>query len=116
MPSAPAPWASTLLLRGQKTDLFPDRMLWDLYEKHPDIPSIDRAFIQQLLFGVYRWRSKIDWALERCVHTSLKKLSFQTLSILRGALQLLFLDKVPPSAVNESVKLLNPGRPPGPVD
>ncbi len=104
-------WALTLLVRGQKTDLFPDRMLWELYEKHPDIPSIDRAFIQQLLFGVYRWRSKIDWALERCVHTSLKKLSFQTLSILRlGAFQLLFLDKVPHSAaVNESVKLAKSG-------
>jgi 16S rRNA (cytosine967-C5)-methyltransferase len=104
-------WALTLLLRGQETDLFPDRMLWDLYEKHPDIPSRDRAFIQQLLFGVYRWRSKIDWALEKCAHVPLKKLSIQTLSILRlGAFQLLFLDRVPPSAaVNESVKLAKSG-------
>ena len=104
-------WALTLLVRSQKNDLFPDRMLWELYEKHPDIPSIDRAFIQQLLFGVFRWRSRIDWVLEQCAHAPLKKLSFQTLSILRlGAFQLLFLDKVPPSAaVNESVKLAKSG-------
>ena len=96
MPTA-RDWALTLLLRDQKADLFPDRLLWELYEQQPNIPSIDRAFIQQLLFGVYRWKSKIDWALEKCVHSSLKKLSFQTLSILRlGAFQLLFLDKVPP--------------------
>ncbi|HSO72061.1 MAG TPA: transcription antitermination factor NusB, partial [Thermodesulfobacteriota bacterium] len=82
MPSA-RDWVLTLLLRGQQADLFPDRMLWELYEKHPSIPAIDRAFIQQLLFGVIRWRSRIDWALEQCLHTSMKKLSFQTLSILR---------------------------------
>jgi 16S rRNA (cytosine967-C5)-methyltransferase len=110
MPSA-RDWALSLLLRGQKADLFPDRMLWDLYEKHPNIPSIDRAFIQQLLFGVYRWRSRIDWALEQCAHAPLRKLSFQTLSILRlGAFQLLLLDRVPASAaVNESVKLAKSG-------
>ena len=110
MPSA-RDWVLTLLLRGQKDDLFPDRMLWDLFENHPDIPPIDRAFIQQLLFGVYRWQSRIDWALEQCAHAPLKKLSFQTLSILRlGAFQLLFLDRVPPSAaVNESVKLAKSG-------
>jgi 16S rRNA (cytosine967-C5)-methyltransferase len=110
MPSA-RDWALTLLLRGQKTELFPDRMLWQLYEKHPNIPAIDRAFIQHLLFGVFRWRSRIDWVLEQCVHASLGKLSFRTLSILRlGAFQLLFLDKVPPSAaVNESVKLAKSG-------
>jgi 16S rRNA (cytosine967-C5)-methyltransferase len=86
-------------------------MLWELFEKHPEIPSLDRAFIQQLLFGVYRWRSKLDWALEQCLHAPLEKLSFQTLSILRlGAFQLLFLDKVPPSAaVNESVNLAKSG-------
>jgi 16S rRNA (cytosine967-C5)-methyltransferase len=104
-------WALSLLLRGQQSDLFPDRLLWDLFEKHPEIPSIDRAFIQQLLFGVYRWRSKIDWALEQCLHAPLKNLSFETLSILRlGAFQLLLLDKVPPSAaVNESVNLAKSG-------
>lgn len=110
MPSA-RDWALTLLVRGQQPDLFPDRMLWELFEKHPEIPSIDRAFIQQLLFGVYRWQSKIDWALERCLHAPLSKLSFPTLSILRlGAFQLLLLDKVPPSAaVNESVNLAKSG-------
>ena len=73
-------------------------MLWELYEKHPNIPSIDRAFIQQLLFGVYRWRSRIDWALEQCAHAPLKKLSFRTLSILRlGAFQLaVFWTECPP--------------------
>jgi 16S rRNA (cytosine967-C5)-methyltransferase len=110
MPTA-REWALHCLLEGEKTDRFPDRILGELYRKHPEIPPLDRAFIQQLVFGVYRWRARIDWVLEKFSKTSLAKLSFPLLGILRlGAFQILFLDKVPVSAaVNEAVGLAKSG-------
>ena len=110
MPSARA-WTLHCLLQGEKRDRFPDRIIRELYRKHPEIPPLDRAFIQQLVFGVYRWRARIDWALEKFSRTPLPKLSFHLLSLLRlGAFQILFLDKVPPSAaVNELVALAKSG-------
>jgi 16S rRNA (cytosine967-C5)-methyltransferase len=110
MPSARA-WALDCLLQGENKDRFPDRLLADLYRQHPEIPSLDRAFIQQLVFGVYRWRASIDWVLDKFSRTPLPRLSFRLLCLLRlGAFQILFLDKVPVSAaVNEAVELAKSG-------
>lgn len=110
MPTA-REWALHCLLQGEKIDRFPDRILGDLYRQHPEIPPLDRAFIQQLVFGVYRWRARIDWVLEKFSRTRLARLSFPLLHILRlGAFQILFLDKVPASAaVNEAVRLAKSG-------
>src|SRR5512139_4040098 len=110
MPSA-RDWALHCLLRSEAKGRFPDRILGELYGRHPEIPPLDRAFMQQLVFGVYRWRARIDWALEKFSRTPLAKLSFPLLTVLRlGAFQILFLDKVPVSAaVNESVRLAKSG-------
>jgi 16S rRNA (cytosine967-C5)-methyltransferase len=113
MPTA-REWALHCLLQGEKIDRFPDRILVELYRQHPEIPPLDRAFIQQLVFGVYRWRARIDWVLEKFSKTPLARLSFNLLGILRlGAFQILFLDKVPASAaVNEAVVLAKSGQAP----
>lgn len=67
----------------------------------------DKAFITQLVYGVLRWRNRLDWIIERFSNRRLKKISPWIVNILRlGVYQLLFLDKVPnAAAVNESVIL-----------
>ena len=60
-----------------------------------------------LVYGVLERRLTLDYQIEKHSKLPLKKLSPKVLCILRcGVYQLLFMDKVPPSAaVNESVKL-----------
>lgn len=65
----------------------------------------DKQFISSLVYGVTERRLTLDWFIDKYARGSVKpKLRI----ILRmGAYQLLFMDKVPPSAaVNESVKLV----------
>ncbi|MBQ7596926.1 MAG: 16S rRNA (cytosine(967)-C(5))-methyltransferase RsmB [Clostridia bacterium] len=76
-----------------------------LEEEKPDVK--DRAFISMLVYGVAERTVTLDYQLSLYLTQPLKKLKPQVLVILRmGVYQLLFTDKIPPSAaVNESVKL-----------
>ena len=67
----------------------------------------DAALATRLCFGVLQNRLLIDWHLTSFCNTKLKKLDVNMLCNLRVAVyQLLFLDKIPPSAaVNEAVEL-----------
>ena len=67
----------------------------------------DRAFINELVTGVFRNKLYIDFIIESYSKIKLKKLSIWILQILRiGVYQLVFMEKVPSSAAcNESVKL-----------
>jgi len=67
----------------------------------------DIAFILELVYGVLRNRSWLDWTLDRFSANPLGTTDMETRNILRlGAYQLLLLDKVPVSAaVNTSTEL-----------
>lgn len=67
----------------------------------------DRGLVTQLVYGVISKKSALDRVIEKYSSVKLSKLSKYVLLILRlGIYQLLFCDKIPPSAaVNESVKL-----------
>ncbi len=67
----------------------------------------DRAFITELVYGVVKWRLKLDRTVAACSNIKLSKLSPWIINILRlGAYQLLHMTRVPPSAAcNESVRL-----------
>jgi 16S rRNA (cytosine967-C5)-methyltransferase len=67
----------------------------------------DRALAVEITHGVWRRLGTIDWRLEPIVNKPLPRLPIIVQMLLRmSAYQLLFLDKIPPSAaVNESVKL-----------
>ena len=69
--------------------------------------SRDRAFITELVYGTVTRKLTLDWVISRFSKIQLKKLSRLVLQILRmGTYQILFLDKVPPSAAcNTSVDL-----------
>ena len=67
----------------------------------------DRAFIQTLVYGVLRWRGRIDWVIAHFSNVKIERIDPNVLNILRmGLFQIMFLDRVPVSAaVNTSVEL-----------
>jgi 16S rRNA (cytosine967-C5)-methyltransferase len=90
---------------ANKTDI-PDNYLDDLFQSHPHLDERDRAFIIQLVQGLFRWRLRLDWVIGQFTDFPLKRLENPILNILRLALfQIFFLDRVPEfAAVNEAVK------------
>lgn len=74
--------------------------------KNTDMPLQDQALFSRLFYGVIERRLTIEYVLSNCSTTPLKKMHPLVADILRvGAYQLLFMDKIPPSAaVNEAVK------------
>src|SRR5262245_4155222 len=69
--------------------------------------SRERALTVELTYGVLRRLATIDWRLGPVLDKPLPRLPVAVQMVLRlGAYQLLFLDRIPPSAaVNESVNL-----------
>lgn len=67
----------------------------------------DRDLTTELAYGMLRRRGSLDHALAAFSSLPLRKIQPRVLEILRlGAYQLLFLDKIPPSAaVNEAVRI-----------
>lgn len=72
-------------------------------QAHP-LERRDRALVTELVYGALRHRGRLDWTIDRFSKVSLH-LSVRNLLRL-GLYQILFLDKIPPSAaVNEAVEL-----------
>ena len=67
----------------------------------------DRAFLQTLVYGVLRWRARIDWVIAHFSKTHLDKVDPKVLNILRLAVfQIIYLSRIPTSAaVNTSVEM-----------
>ena len=59
----------------------------------------DRQLSMSLVYGVIRWQGYLDWVLGDFSKHPLDKMKSRTLQALRvGLFQLLFLDRIPPSA------------------
>lgn len=67
----------------------------------------DRALFNALIYGVLRWRGRLDYILSHFSDRSLKQIEPGVLNILRlGLFQILYLDRIPDSAtVNTAVEL-----------
>lgn len=76
-------------------------------ELQKDFSQQDKALITELVYGVVRWKNKIDYAINKFSRLPIDKMKLGILNILRLAVyQILFLSKVPPfAACNESVEL-----------
>ena len=100
--------AFTLLQRVEHSEAFADEILDRSFCTNPVLRPVDRAFVTELVLGVLRWRGRLDWVLQQALRFPRKKLDSRIQDILRlGAYQLLFLDRIPPSAaINESVRLI----------
>lgn len=88
--------------QGAWSDGYLKRML-----KEAQLDRRDAALATRLCFGVLQNQLLLDWHLSRFSNQPLRRLEVPVLCNLRvAAYQLLFLDKVPPSAaVNEAVQL-----------
>ena len=96
-----------ILNRIEEADLHPDRLLTDSFKRYRYLTSLDRSFLTELTYGVFRWRGKLDWVIRHFSKIPFEKIELETLNILRlGLYQILFLSRTPSSAaVNESVEL-----------
>lgn len=67
----------------------------------------ERDLMNALVFGVLRWRARLDHIIGRFSKTPLAKIDPPVLNILRTAVfQLAFMDRIPPSAaVNTAVEI-----------
>ncbi len=85
----------------------PEQVLSETYALHGQkITRLDKAFIKELLFGSFRWYSKIYWILQ---NTSKRNLDDSTpeirAALILGTYQIYYMDRVPDrAAVNESVE------------
>jgi 16S rRNA (cytosine967-C5)-methyltransferase len=72
-----------------------------------DLSARDRSFLLELVYGVLRNRSLLDWTLDRFSEKPVMKTDAWTRNIFRlAAYQLIHLDRVPPSAaVNTATEL-----------
>ncbi len=76
------------------------------------LEGADKAFFTALVYGVLERKLTLDYNLEKCLTQPIKRLKPEVLCILRlGALQLLFMDKIPArAAINEAVELTKKNR------
>ena len=67
----------------------------------------DRALLQTLVYGVLRWRGRLDYIISHFSSTRFDKINPRILNILRLALfQIIYLDRIPDSAaVNTAVDM-----------
>jgi 16S rRNA (cytosine967-C5)-methyltransferase len=74
----------------------------------------DRALLTELVYGVVRWQSRLDWHIDELSSTKPDKIAPSVRVLLRMALyQILFLDRVPNhAAVNDAVEIAKNSHPP----
>ncbi|MBQ8209301.1 MAG: 16S rRNA (cytosine(967)-C(5))-methyltransferase RsmB [Clostridia bacterium] len=94
------------LSKIERDGSYSNLILTELPEEH-SLSEKDRVLAHRIVKTVLERKITVDFNLSQYLSQPLKKLKPQVLTILRmGACQLLFMDKIPPSAaINESVKL-----------
>lgn len=99
----PRETALTILCRAEN-GIFVDQLLAQAQER---MDARDSGFLLELVYGVLRNRSRLDWVLNCFSAKRIDTTDAWTRNILRlGAYQMLFLDRVPVSAaVNTAVEL-----------
>ncbi|MBI2428771.1 MAG: 16S rRNA (cytosine(967)-C(5))-methyltransferase RsmB [Ignavibacteriales bacterium] len=96
-----------ILNRVERTDSYLDKLI-DSELRSSEFNDFDKALLMEIVHGVLRWQSKLDWVLNGFFHGNFSKAEVTVRNTLRAALyQILFLDKVPDhAAVNEAVEFM----------
>ncbi|MBW1754029.1 MAG: hypothetical protein JRJ46_13240 [Deltaproteobacteria bacterium] len=84
-----------------------DSVLDAVLGKATRLTSKDRKLLYALVYGVLRWRGRLDWIIGHFSKTNLDQVDPVILNILRlGLFQIACLDRIPVSAaVNTSVEM-----------
>jgi 16S rRNA (cytosine967-C5)-methyltransferase len=98
--------ALRVLCRVETSGAFADQLITALAATHGLSPQA-RAFLRELVYGVLRWRNRLDWLLDHGSDRPLETLTSAVRNLLRlGTYQLYFMDHIPPyAAVSETVRL-----------
>lgn len=96
----------SLLDRYDRTAAYADHLLEGEFARH-QLTVSDRALVQEVFFGVLRWRMRLDWVIAQFYDGDYAKAPANIRHILQMSLyQLLYLDRMPDYAViNEAVNL-----------
>ena len=92
------------LTRGKKTL---DSILDDIPQHDRYLSRRDRALFTAMVYGVLRWRNRLDHIISHFSKTPIQKIEPEVLNTLRlGLFQIIYLDRIPDSAaVNTSVEM-----------
>jgi 16S rRNA (cytosine967-C5)-methyltransferase len=84
-----------------------DPILDEVLSQNTFFSKKDRALLQAIVYGVLRWRAKLDWIIDYFSNTRLNRIEPNVMNILRIALfQIIYLNRIPVSAaVNTSVEM-----------
>jgi 16S rRNA (cytosine967-C5)-methyltransferase len=111
MPASPARVAAfNILLRVERESAYADELLHSAMLEQ--LSAADRGLATEIVMGVLRWRSALDYAIAHLSSLPLKKLDLEVLTALRiGVYQRSFLTRVPAHAVlNDTVELVKQAR------
>ena len=99
--------AIRILSRFERSDSYVDKLL-DAEFRLGSLNQQDKALLTELVNGVIRWQSKLDWILTGFYHGEFEKCLTPVKNAMRIALyQVLYLTKIPhPAAINESVEII----------
>ncbi len=96
-----------ILNRVENQDSFLNILLPSFFNKY-DLNDLDKALMQEISYGVVRFKKRLDWIITQFLANKKKRLPSTVQNILRmGFYQILYLEKIPDYAVvNESVELV----------
>lgn len=93
-----------VLARWEKSAAFVEDILEDELDQLP-LPPVDRRLVQELCYGVVRWRAALDWLIAQRTSNRTQNPALQILLRL-GFYQAFWLDRIPDHAiVHESVEM-----------
>lgn len=104
----PARYAAVRILnRVERSGSYIDKLV-DFELNVSSMISEDKALLQELVYGVTRWKAKLDWVLIGFFHGDFQKCFNYVKNAMRvGLYQIMFLDRVPASAaIDESVEMV----------
>ena len=84
-----------------------DRIMAAAFEAAPQLDRRDRALANALVYGVQRWRGRLDWIIGHFSRTPLTRMDPAIRNLLRlGLFQIAFMERIPVSAaVNTAVEM-----------
>ncbi len=95
-----------ILNRLDKSDKTLDNLLEEFQKDHL-LPKRERSLFNAIVYGVLRWKGRLDWIIGHLSKLHINKTKSEVLNILRiGLFQIIYLNRIPVSAaVNTSVEM-----------